>query len=80
MFGSTIVNLLLASLTVASQIALVSIFVREALILNPDVPLVEKPQLVNNAIWKLDVVGDWAGNLPVSSNLSLPDFSSQNAR
>ena len=75
MFVATVVNLLLASLNTGSQIALFVVFIREALVLNPDLPLVERPQLVNRSIWKLDVVADWAGNLPVSSNPSLPDFA-----
>jgi len=80
MFVAAVVNFLLASLNVGSQITIFIVFIRKALILNPDYPLLEKQKLVDDAIWKLNVVEVWAGTLPVSNNLSLPDFASNIAR
>ena len=46
-------------------------FVRTALM---DHPLSEKPEVVNDALRKTDIVTLWAAIFPVSSDLPLPDY------
>jgi len=71
MFGVTVVNFLLSSLNTGNQVALFIVLTRQALILGIDYPLSEMPQLVSNALRNVNIVGLWAGNLPVSIKLSL---------
>ena len=73
MFVATIINFLLSTLNVGSQIATVIVFIRKTLMITLDIdyPLSEKPELINNALRKAYLVNLWASTFPVSIKLSL---------
>ena len=80
MFGATVINFILSSLDTASQLAVLIVLIRRTLILDMDSPLSEKSELVNNATWSVpDVIDTWAGSLAVSTILSPPDPTFNNA-
>ena len=80
MFITTIINFLLSSLTTGSVVAILIVFIRNALTLDIDDPLSGKPESVNNALQNMNIVFYWAGIFPVSIKLSLPDPVSIHAR
>ena len=71
MFMVTVINLLLFTLAVGIDIAIITLLIREAPILNIKYPRSEKRGLVKNPLQNLslDTVLLWSVNLPVSSNL-----------
>jgi len=73
MFVATVINFLLSSLVTGTQVAIFVVSIRKALIVDVDYSLSEKLELVKKAVWNLDVTIDWAGNIPVSIDLSLLD-------
>ena len=73
MFIATIINFLLSSYNVGSEVARFIMFIRMALTQDIDSPLSEKRELVDNALRNLDVIYLWAPDLPVSIKLSLSD-------
>ena len=75
MFIGTIINFLLASLNTGNQVAVVIVFIRKGLmiILDSDYPLLEKPELVTNALRNEVMVGFWAETFPVGTKLLIPD-------
>jgi len=80
MFVATVINFILCSLNTGDQVARFIVSIRKALVLDIDHPLSEKQELVNDALWNLNVIGAWARYIPVSNNLSLPDFAPNNSR
>jgi len=72
-FVATVINFVLFSLVTGTQVAIFVVSIRKALILDIDYPLSEKLEVVKKVVWNLDIVIDWAGNTPVSTNLFLPD-------
>ena len=80
MFTVNVINFLLFSLYTGIYIVEFILLIRKAVILDMDYPLSEKLQLVNNALWQMDVVSVWASVLPVSIKLSPPDPISIHAR
>jgi len=73
MFVATIINFLLSSLCFGSQVAAFIVPIREALILDIDYPLSEKPELVNDALRNVRIVFYWTVSLSVSIKLLLLD-------
>ena len=73
MFVATVINFLLSSLDTGNQVAWYIMFVRKALVLDINYPLLEKPELVKNALRNMNMVTGWAGTLPVSIKHSLLD-------
>ena len=71
MFAATFINFSASSLKAGNHVAGFVVFVRTALM---DHPLSEKPEMVNDALRKMELVTLWAGSFPVSSNLPLPDY------
>ena len=80
MFVTTAINFLLSSLSVGNQVAVSIVIIRKALILDIDYPLLEKAELVQNALRDLNIVISWARSLPVSIKLSLSDLVSIHAQ
>ena len=80
MFTATVINFLLSSLYTGSQVATFIISIREALVLDIDYPLSEKPALVNNALRNVNLVTAWSVSLSVSIELLPPDSVSIHAR
>ena len=78
MFAATVINFLLFSLSTGTQVAQFIVFIRTALILYINYPLVEDQELVNNAIEIMTRVGGWAQAFPVGSILPLPDSTMSN--
>lgn len=74
-FVATVINFLLFSIRAGSDIAKFVVFIRTALILDINYPLLEDQELVNNAIGSVDTVITWTQTLPVSSNLLRSDSS-----
>ena len=70
MFVATVINFVASSLNTGNHISEFIAFTQKAFI-DIDYPLSEKPQLVNNALRKADIVTLWTAIIPVSSNLSL---------
>jgi len=66
MFAATVINFLLSSLCTANQVAYIIVFVRKALILDIDSSLFERAELITSALRNLNIVGFWAGGIPVS--------------
>jgi len=80
MFVAIIINFFLSSLATGSQVSVIIVLIRKALVLDTDY-LSEKSKLVNTATWSVsDVIDTWAGSLAVSTILSLRDSTSNNAR
>ena len=79
MFVVTVINFLLSSLYTGSQVAIVIVYIRKALILDIDYPLSETPELVGNALRDVRIVWNWATYLSVSTKLSLSDSASIHA-
>ena len=75
MFITTIINFLLFSLNTGTEVAGFIVLIRKGLmiILDIDYPSSEKPELVNNALRNVNLVGSWAGTLPVSIKLWILD-------
>ena len=73
MFATTVVNFLLSILRTAGEVAGFVVSIRKALVIDIDYPLSEKPELVHGALRNMNLVGFWAGDLPVSIKSSLPD-------
>jgi len=75
MFITTVINFLLSSMATGTQVARLIVLTRKVLILDTDYPLSVKQeqQLVDNALRNPNIVGFWAGTLPVSIQLSLSD-------
>ena len=69
----TIINFLLSSLSIGTQVVALTTRIRRALILDIENPPPENPQLVNNIFQNLTIAYLWSLNLPVSSNLLLLD-------
>ena len=78
MFFLTIINFLLFSLATGAQIAMTTLLIQKALILNIKYPLSGKRELLKSP--NLFIVQIWSANLPVSSNLSLLDSVSIHTR
>jgi len=79
-FIMTVINFLLSSLRIGTEVSDFVVYIRKAFILDIDYPLSEKLELAGNALQNLLIVVFWSDNLPVSSNLSLLDFVSIHAR
>ena len=79
MFAVTVINFLLSSLTTGNHVAEFIVHIRKALILDIDYPLSEKPDLADQALKNMGIVGRWAAYLPVSIKLSLWDLVSMHA-
>ena len=73
MFIATVINFLLSSLDTGNQVAWYIMFVRKALVLDINYPLLEKPELVTNALRNEIMVGFWAETFPVGTKLLIPD-------
>jgi len=73
-------HFLLSSLKTGTQVSTSIVFIQKAFILDIDYPLSERPDLVNNALQNLKIVGFWSDNIPVNSNLSLLDSMSIHAQ
>ena len=77
MFAATVVNFLLSSLETGTEVALFIVLIRKALVVDINYPLVERADLIGNALQSVSIIGLWAGYLPVSIiELSLPDTTS----
>ena len=63
MFVATAINFTLSSLSAGSAVAQSIAFMRNALILNIDYPLPEKPPLVNEALRTANLLGLWGSYL-----------------
>ena len=70
-FVTTVINFILSSLNTGTQVALFIVFIRKALILDIDIPLSEKPEIINSALQNLNIVANWAANFPVSINQAI---------
>ena len=73
MLVATVINFLLSNLYTGSQVTTFLLSICKALILDIDHPLLERPEVLNNALRNVHTVFDWAVSLSVSINLSLPD-------
>ena len=73
MFAVTVINFIISSLSIGIIVAPFIMAIRKAPILNVDYPLSEKPDLNNNALQNMRIVGIWAADLPVSTKLLLLD-------
>lgn len=79
MFITTITNFILSSLKAGTEVAGFVVFIRQTLIVNPNYPLSEKPELVINVLRGVVALGVWAANFPVSINLLRTDSVSIHA-
>ena len=75
MFGVTVINFLLFTLTVGIETAIFTVLIRKALILDIEYPLSKKRGSINNALQDLKIVSFWTRGLPVSSNMLLGSVS-----
>ena len=80
MFVITVINFLLFGLSIGIKIVTSIVSFREALTLDIEYSLSEKGQSIDKVMQNLVIVSFWSANLPVSSNLSLPDSMSIHAR
>ena len=72
MFAVTVINFIIFSLGIGTQVAIVIVAIRKALILNIDfLPFSEMPDKA--LLQSMDIVGIWAEDLPVSAKLLLLD-------
>ena len=72
-FAATVINFILCSLNIGTTVAPFIMAIRKVLILDIDYPLLEKPDLINDALRDATIVNSWAGDVPVSSKLLLLD-------
>ena len=70
MFSVTVINFLLFSLSIGTEIAIFTTLTQKALILDIEYPLVAKLEFVSSVLQNLTIVQFWSANLTVSSNLS----------
>ena len=70
-FAATVINFILSSVNTGITISGFIIYIRTALLLNIDYPLLEKPELAGNAPHYLAIVSLWAVYFPVSIKLSV---------
>ena len=74
MFIATVVNFIFSSLNTGIEVALFIVVIRKALTLDIDYPLLEKAELINNALVQgMSIVTVWAQVLPVSIKLLMLD-------
>ena len=80
MFSVTVINFLLFSLCIGTEIAIFTVLIQKALIMDIEYLLSAKEEFVSSALQNLMVVQFWSANLTVSSNLSPLDSSLIHAR
>ena len=66
MFMATVLNFLLFSLYVGTEVAGFVVFIQKALVDNIEIPLVDRPQLVDDALHVTNLIEFWAADLTVS--------------
>ena len=76
-FVVTVINFFLFSLNTGTVVAA---FIDKTLTLDTEYPLSRKRESVNHALQNLNIVDIWSANLPVSSDLSVLDSVSVDAR
>ena len=76
MFAVTVINFLLSSLTTGNHVAAFIVYIRKALILNIDHPLLEMLDSLDQGLGNINIVSRWTEYLPVSTKLSLSDLVS----
>ena len=69
MFSVTVINFLLFSLGTGTEMAICTMLIQKALILDIEYPLSAKREFINSALQNLNIIQFWSANLTVSSNL-----------
>ena len=80
MFVATVINFILSGLSTGDYVCGFIVFIRQALTLDINYPLSEKPELIDHAVLNVDIIRLWTSFFPVSIKLPLSGPVSIHAR